>query len=396
MATLNLPVTSQTSQTHHVKPRSLGHKLVLFAKNVAIYLVLFGLGVIGAGIIRYAGELAEVPWIAFLGKITLFPVNQGSPTYEGQEHEILSHLFSELGIALFVAAILGATFEFFMRRREERAHAQQVHEVENAALMSLLGYFVPPSISNQVKGVFDEQVMRSNLTVTYAFGPAPSDLQLPGQDLVMVTLTVAYSLVNLTRKPNRHVIDHGFESTLPFGQSYSKFLNLEIKQGKDPKIGWPHGLHAEKVRIDDGSRPWVRTLQVEVDLKPGRKEGPPDKDAHHVTVSHQLIRRSVDQDHWTTWLPADGLKVVAKTAGTPLTLDFHLDKTHPSAFRETPILGDYEWVLIGNPGDTEKSGADGAGGDNGPAVLPYQGFTLYWFPPIQGRSSPGPGETNPG
>lgn len=347
-----------------------------------IPLLLLFVGLAGVLTILFAGDAADL--FRPTNNAILLGLKKVFPGYEPPEHGLLNdHFFTEIGIAFVVAVILGATFEFFMRRREVKEHAEHIHEIENAALSSLLGYFVPPSISKEVRRVFDEQVMRSNLTVTYTFGqPAPELLALD-QDLLLVTVTVEYDLINLTRKPNRHLIDHGFEPTLPLGGSFNKFLTFEIKQGIDLKIGWPDGPEKDRVHFDEGTKHCVRIIQAEVLLGPGRERGPTAEEAVHVLVKHQIVRRTCDQDSWNTWLPADGLDVKAVAAGGgPLMLDFHVERTHPGHFKEKAKLPNLcEWVLIRNPNQTEST--------TGAGVLPYQGFTLYWFPPVRGRECPG-------
>ena len=335
-----------------------------------IYFVLVPLGLFGGAIILLAHALADASWMASADRGILDGVKLLFPKYEPPEHGLLTdHFFTEIGIAFLVAAILGTTFELFMRAREERTTWKHIREIEEAALKSLLGYFIPPEIESEIREVFYERVMRSNLQVTYTFGTAPENLQHLKHDLLMVTVDVQYDLVNLIRKPTRHTVDHGFEPTFPLGGSHNRFLELQIKRRDrlKPEVGWPDGPHQNKVCFKSGPEP-IQVLQVDVDLEAGTD--PPKKEkAMQLTVKHQLVRRLCDQDTWTTWLPADSLIVRAKVEpGFPSALDFHLERTHPAKFHYEQANSSDEWTPLDETTNKPRG------------VLPFQGFTLYWFP----------------
>lgn len=358
-------------------------------KRKIIFVVLFFFLIAGLLIIGFATDLASVSWIASAAK-SLLHRHTGPWPHEAPERELLTHLFSEMGIAFIVAALLGATFEFFMRRREEKELNEHVRQVEEAALLSLLGYFMPRSLSEQVRRVFDEKIMRSNLELTYTFENAPTDLLnlskeagIDGNDLLLVTVKVEYDLVNLGLIKRDHLIHHGFESLLPFA-GYNRFLNLTISQGNRVWISWPKGERRWRVSYGPGPHPCIQVLKLrrEVEIAPGRELDiePERDDTYHVVVEHQLVRRRRDLDSWTTWLPADRLDVNVLFNAVP-DLDFYLDRTHPDDFLEvTPsttqeVAAERRWRMPSYP-----EGRDGKKREVSAAVLPYQGFTLYWFP----------------
>ncbi|MEN3368878.1 MAG: hypothetical protein V7609_1021 [Verrucomicrobiota bacterium] len=352
-------------------------------RHGGVFLIIFFLfvfGLIGVSFIRSAPRLADVPWIASMAKVVLFPptpATNGSATYKEEERDLLISFFNEVGVAFIVAGILGVTFEISMRRREERQHARHVEEIERAGLSSLLGYLMPVAISDEVRRVFEEKILRSNLKVTFTFGAAPPGLR-DSHDLLMVTVRVEYDLVNLTRKATRYSIDHGFETILALGSSHNQFVRLEVMRGDEVVLHWPHGRSANLVQ-PNSPKPCIRTLVVHdsVVIAPGTEGGPASEDVVHVVVEHQVVRRHSDQDSWTTWLPADRLDVEAVVApGFLLDLDFHLERTHPIQFVEDKLSQtDRRWCLPSK--EIEKNGEKET---VSVGVLPYQGFTLYWFP----------------
>ena len=95
-----------------------------------------------------------------------------------------------------------------------------------------------------------------------------------------------------------------------------------------------------------------------------------------VNVRHQSIRWKYDHDTWVTRLPAEGLRVFVRVGPSVAPLEFSLDQSVPNQFDDK---GHGEWELKDQ-------------------VLPYQGFTLHWFPVTEGtppdlsREAPGSGE----
>lgn len=335
-----------------------------------IIVCLFIVGLIGVFFIRSAPELANISWIVSLDRVTQI----GAPIEPDEEHERLAHFFEEVGFAYVVATILGACFEIFMRRREERQHRRHIEEIERGALSSLLGYLMPASISDEVRRVFQEKIMRSDLRVKYTFAPAPPELLALDSELLLVTVRVEYDLLNLTKNATYYTVDHGFEPIIALDSDYNKFIRLKITQGHNIKLYWAEGLPLKDVRIESPKR-CMRTIVVKDSVKIGAgTEGPAETDVVHVLVDHQVVRRFRDQDTWTTWLPADRLDV--KVDYNSVTdLDFHLERTHPIEFVQTNFSAtERKWALPTYEGKYGEEDPVSIG------VLPYQGFTLYWFP----------------
>lgn len=385
-AAISAELHEQFKLTSENVPSSLRHpkRMIIFA----VLLLFLGAGML---LIWFADHLAGIPWIASAAKFLHQP-NDASLGGEAPEHKLLFHLFEEMGIAFVIAAMLGATFEFFMRRREEKELDEHIRQLEEAALLSMLGYFMPRSLSDQVRRVFHEQIMRSNLELTYTFKKPTPDLQqlsrgagIDGNDLVLVTVKVEYDLVNLATIKKDHLIHHGFESILPFGGEHDKFLGLTISLGNKPWLSWPDGMRKRRVCYGTGPHPCIRVLKLKsiVCLAPGKQldSEPGMENTYHVAVEYQIARRRRDLDSWTTWLPADRLDVNVVFKDVP-ELDFHLDRTHPEDFREVDqakikqqSATERRWMLPSYP-----INRDGKQRVVSAAVLPYQGFTLYWFP----------------
>jgi hypothetical protein len=340
---------------------------------VTIILGLFVVGLIGASFIRFAPALAAVPWIVSFAKLFLFP----DPVHEDAER-VLIHFFNEVGIAFVVAVILGACFEIFMRRREERQHHKHIEEIEKSVFSSLLGYLTPTTISDEIRRVFEHKIMRSNLDVKFSFSNAPADLLALDPSLLLVTVKIEYDLVNLTTKPTSYTVDHGFEPILALDSDHNRFIRLKITRGRDNPLFWTYGLTNKDVKFKS-SKPCIRNLEVRdfIELGPGIERGSANEDPVHVHLEYQVVRRQRDQDSWMTWLPADRLDVRTKVdPESSLNLDFHLEETHPIKFEETNSSAtDRKWSLPSY--EVERNGEKEAVSI---AVLPYQGFTLYWFP----------------
>jgi hypothetical protein len=356
---------------------------------VIIICCLITFGVVGVTLIRSAPHLANVPRIASLAQLVLFPhapPDDGSSSYKEEERDLLIGFFNEVGVAFIVAVILGVTFEISMRRREERQHSRHLEEIEKAGLTSLLGYLMPASISDEIRRVFEEKIMRSNLQVKFTFKKAPLELLSRDPDSLLVIVKVEYDLVNLTKKATRYTVDHGFEPILALDSDHNYFVRLKITQGDEILLYWTKGLPIPQVRVRN-PKPCLRALTVKdsVEIGPGTERGVADKNKVHVVVEYQVVRRQRDQDSWTTWLPADRLDVRAEVEpGSGLDLDFHHERTHPVKFEETKLSAtDRKWSLpsyeVERGGEKEEISI---------GVLPYQGFTLYWFPSNSGCGPP--------
>jgi hypothetical protein len=288
-------------------------------------------GLFGIFLIRSAPEVAKIPWVVSLDRLTQF----GAPIEPDEEHKRLAHLFEEIGFAYVVATIIGVGFEISMRRREERQHRRHIEEIERGALSSLLGYLLPTSISDEIRRVFQVKIMRSNLRLKYTFSPAPRELLKLDSELLLVTVRVEYDLLNLRRNTTYYTVDHGFEPVLALDTDYNKFIRLEITRGHQTELRWAHGSPMKEVRIKSPKR-CMRTLVVKDAVKLGAgTEGHAEMDVVHVLVEHQVVRRFRDSDTWTTWLPADCLDVKVDYHAVA-DLDFHLERTHPlSSSRRT-------------------------------------------------------------
>lgn len=335
-----------------------------------IIVCLFIVGLVGLSLIRFAPELANIPWIFSLDGLT----QVRALVDPDKEHERLAHFFEEVGFAYVVAAIVGAGFEISMRKREERQHQRHIEEIERGALSSLLGYLMPTSISDEVRRVFQEKIMRSDLRVKYTFASAPPELLALDSELLLVTVRVEYDLLNLTKNATYYTVDHGFEPIIALDSDYNKFIRLKITQGHDIKLYWATGLDMKEVRVESPER-CMRSIKVENSVKIGAgTERHTETDVVHVLVEHQVVRRFRDQDTWTTWLPADCLDVKVDYTAVA-DLDFHLERTHPVEFLPTfPSATERKWALPTYEGKDGEEDAVSIG------VLPFQGFTLYWFP----------------
>lgn len=385
------PRLQDKGATSHARHVARVKKWLEALRNLEIFVVLILFLLAGCLTIREADGLADRPLISALAEAALFPPHKHGLTPDPQEHEVRAHFIRELGIAILVAAILGLTFEFFMRRREEKAHIKHLTDIERAGLSSLLGQFIPPAIVKQIKSVFGEKIMRSNLEVSYRFEnllpevrTAAAEVGLDDRDLLLATVTLKYDLVNLSSSTVDHIIHHGFDAILPFGDystdNYNKFLSLEITNGGKPWLSWHRGQTCKGIDFSRGPAEFVQVLRLKhpVPIEPGEETSgwPIPTKVVRVVVRHQLVRRCRDLDNWTSWLPANGLRVKAESVGeNPPDLRFRLARVHPEDFEPADTATERQWILPSHP--TQRNGQRV---NETAAVLPFQGFTLFWYP----------------
>lgn|GEM_PF-2263303 len=314
------------------------------------------------------------------------------------------HFFGEIGIAFIVAGLLGVFVEIIFRRREERQHERyrvddekrhQTHlkELKENVFKHVLGGFAPDWMSEKVVDLYRTKFLRLGLKLTYVFDrPLPEKKQLGGHklpdpsDLVTVLVKIRYEVKNLADETTESPISHSFEPTVPISREDHCFTQLKVTRptgsgtggkgvpqetkirkgasepghsGENDELRWQKGLSDPRVVLDAETGPleWKRRTISVKSLRMNRQS------SMEVNVEYQSIRWKYDHEAWVSWLPADGLKVVVEVKSGVPRLEFSLEELHPTKF----IREGLTWELRDR-------------------VLPYQGFTLHWFPAEESRS----------
>jgi hypothetical protein len=322
--------------------------------------------------------------------------------HTGNPRLLTSHFFGEVGIAFIVAGLVGMFVENTLRRQEERKreqyvrqdedrHERQIAELKTNVFHSVLGISSPPWMAEKVIDLYRSRFLRQRLEITYTFEPGPpvvhplDDHEMPRTDeIVTVSVHISYYLVNLCDTESVCEFGHGFEPTVPIAGNANRFTKLSVLQGKKPGHG---GVGAPQPTII-GKRPGpekpARQAPQELEWREGEQHeciecttnaeeeslrwksqaiavtnfriGATNK--MKVDVHHQSVRWLYDHDTWVSRLPSESLRVIAKVESGVPELKFFLDQSHPKRFVEEAPR---DWRLNDQ-------------------ILPYQGFTLHWFP----------------
>ena len=181
-------------------------------------------------------------------------------------------------------------------------------------------------------------------------------------ELLTMTVEISYRLRNLTDEVVPCEIEHGYAPTVPIAHKHSGFTSLHVTPEQPRQSGeqkhrwsWREGESNRYVQCPSPSAAdalaWkTRTVSVDDTLEP--------KEAVNVVVSYRCVRWRYDHASWNTRVPAETLKVIAKSIDKSLGLNFSFWRSHPNAFDQTPGL--CEWRSKG-------------------PVLAFQGFALHWF-----------------
>jgi hypothetical protein len=333
-----------------------------------------------------------------------------SGTLSNAEHPgigglLTDHFFAEVGIAFIIAGLVGIFVESILRRQEERKreqylladtarHQNQVAELEKNVFKSVLGNLSPEWMAGKVIDLYRAAFLRQGLHVAYSFEPPPTTLEPLGHhatplatELITVRVHIGYYLINLTDTEMPCEFGHGFEPTVPIAGNSNRFTKLSVRRPPNPGQG---GVGAAKPSVigrppDEGTV--RRGLPEELEWQEGQinqyiecatnaeteslrwksqtiavrnfRIGATNK--MRVDVEHQSVRWRYDHDTWVSRLPAETLRITANVAEGIPALEFFLDQSHPKRFRQVA------------PGEWELNDA----------VLPFQGFTLHWFPAAQ-------------
>lgn len=373
---------------------------------VRCWLLLFWM-LVGAALVLSQNEAARLLAPADAAVIAWWRNISGAgaptdPDHPGIGGLLTNHFFAEVGIAFIIAGLVGIFVETILRRQEERKreqylreddvrHQNQVAELEKNVFKSVLGNLSPDWMAGKVIDLYRAAFLRQGLHVAYTFEPAPKSIEplshheMPlANELIMVRVHISYYLINLTDTEMPCEFGHGFEPTVPLSGDSNRFTKLSVRRPQSPGQG---GVGAPKPTVV-GKRPNEAAIQKGAPEELEWHEGQSNQyiecatnaeteslrwksqtiavknfrigatNRMRVDVHHQSVRWRYDHDTWVSRLPAEKLRITAKVAEGLSALEFYLDPSHPKRFTE---VGPGEWEL-----------------DD--AVLPYQGFTLHWFP----------------
>ena len=275
---------------------------------------------------------------------------------------------SELGIAAFIASVIGIVVEFSLRKQEDEEHKRKLDAIQKDVFRHLFGKQVDEVISDQIMDMMKGQQMRQNLTLSYYFRAADPTLKKEYEaeegstsDLLYTELTVSYILANRSSSDIDVEIKHYFETLLPTPENKScGFTSFAVYEGETKVID--HDMKSGDQRIvkceseDRGFRHGVKIDRGHLKLDPRKPV--------QVTYIYATLRRWRDSETWLSSHPADGMSIEVKVDSTVADkIEFYIDSSHAEAPKlvSGPSHHNYRWVLS-------------------QGVLPGHGILLCWKP----------------
>jgi hypothetical protein len=281
-------------------------------------------------------------------------------------HSLLkAGFFEEVGIAFIISGLIAFMVEFNFHKREEQKAVRERAEIAKSVFNYLLGSLAPPWLTQKVSDLYKMKLVRENIVVTYTFEDPPQEVERLNphrqpdiHEILKVFVELRYRLRNLTDQQIPVDISHGFTPSVPLPAKYTRFTDLVITDNKGTPIKQWHENCTDKtihcpVASDEERLGWKnREIRVTQDLFIDRQ------DTLDVVVKLRAIRWRNDHATWVTRLPADNIKVIVNNEKCT-AIEFMLDAAHPNQFKQTPSM--WEWESTGES-------------------IPFQGFTLHWFP----------------
>lgn len=282
--------------------------------------------------------------------------------------------YEEVGVAFIISGLIAFMVEFNFHSREQHKVERERAAIARSVFNYLLGSLAPRWLTAKVTDLYKMKLLRDKIVIRFTFKDPPHEVQqLPPhrkpdlEDLLSVQMELKYSLKNLTREHIPVDILHTLTPSVPLPPDYSGFIELEVTDGKGQQVAhWHKGDCNDVVRCPIGSDrlAWKKR---EIRLRDGIFIKPKEK--MNVVVRQEAVRWCNDHATWITALPATKITVIADNQHYP-GIEFLLDEAHPKPFIKEP--DSWEWNSAGQ-------------------LIPFQGFTLHWFPaPKDDFSNPTP------
>ena len=226
-----------------------------------------------------------------------------------------------------MASLIGFFVEHTLRKEEEKRHIEQEKAIELNVFGAILSSFAPRWITRDLIDVFKVKAMRSNVTTSYTFRPAPREIgeiqlgkmKIASDELLQLDFQLEYELENVTTSELDPEIKHGFEPTVPTCEKWCDFTSLERLHPigtNDPKIEWKaNDSNPASVKREKKSWNEITVSVRNFSLEP--------RERVKVTMAYTCIRWLRDHDTWTTRLASDKLTIKASDC-SQAKLDFKL------------------------------------------------------------------------
>lgn len=215
-----------------------------------------------------------------------------------KEYPTIAIFMKELAFAGVIALILIGTIERFSRARHQRAADALVERININLFHAIYERYIPHVVFSEVeKALLRSNVLRKDHEVYYTLEPLNNDDDRkagpPCDKYIKCIIQANYKLKNITARPITHTVK----------------LNLERPSDKDfvgrckiTDVSIDNiALTADKIEDQTTLTPIQICFKHDVAIKP--------EETILVSTRAELVKRSLDQEIWTSMLPSDGFKL---------------------------------------------------------------------------------------
>lgn len=148
------------------------------------------------------------------------------------DRTLLSHISTEIGIAVLVAIIIALTIEYQSRKSEERQREAERQLIKTDVLEHVLGYRLPEGVFAELDNqILNAWVIRKDFTASYRL----SRLEDPYEGFIKISGQLSYKLFNMTSREQPFEFTTFIEKTSieELNQQFVKFTIVKIGGGPD-------------------------------------------------------------------------------------------------------------------------------------------------------------------
>ena len=319
----------------------------------------------------YEGLKLRDYWLYLLGSLVFLGggisiiQNYGNHSEYGTLIKILGFLVSEIGIAGIVAIIIVLTIERYTRASHQRESQRLISTINRNIFYAVFQKYIPEEVFTEVKNaLIKSDVTRSDYTIIYEL-KLPRDVEhlrsdQNAKDYLFCEIESGYVIKNITDKPIQTEIKMELENSLnPFLKSYMKVLSLEIG-GKEKKGVELDGTN-NSVKGNAGDVYFIKRTKTHLVMT--YLLSMKAKESISVKTCAQTIKRSEDQEVWSSRIPSTGLVIKVKA---PKIIDLSAKANHSNPFPPTPDTTDRNGYAVWNLNH---------------GIFPYQSIVLWWYKP---------------
>jgi hypothetical protein len=281
--------------------------------------------------------------------------------YVGNEHEKLRSVVLELGIGFVVGAIVAATIESYMRRKQKIEDTKREREMESNIFMALFRTALPDDLVHEMyQMLFTRRFIRQNLEIAIKLRHLTADEQKKCSvpTALVLTQTVTYNAKNISDGWASHRVSPQEYALIPHPTISHPFKSFTATCGSQIE-SLDSEARFKGLVTNPGNGIWYYLEAPNVNV--------PKDDVVTVVSTVELICRETDIKTWLTYYPAERLKLTVELEkGLQDQLEFAVDQSHrlslePDDGKTSDGRTIYGWKL-------EKP------------ILPHQGIILYWRP----------------